>query len=99
MKEIKQIGTDSSNFIGGTVGNESIWSVAGWDTLYGYSDNDLLVGGTGGDHINGGAANDSLHLLYSIFYKITILFVKLCSKTYIIRKISQKYPDPEDRKN
>ena len=73
MKGIKQIGTDSSNFIGGTVGNESIWSVAGWDTLYGYSDNDLLVGGTGGDHINGQAANNSLYLIYSIFYKITIL--------------------------
>ena len=90
MKEIKQIGTNSSNFIGGTVSNESIWSVAGWDTIYGYSDNDLLVGR---------AANYSLHLLYSIFNKITILFVKFCSKTYTIRKIYQKYPDPEDRKN
>lgn len=53
-------GTDDSETINGTIGNDEIRAFRGDDTLNGLDGNDELRGGKGDDILNGGNGNDRL---------------------------------------
>lgn len=60
MARNRIMGTDASELINGTAGNDEIRGERGNDILNGLSGDDLLRGGKGDDVLNGGDGNDRL---------------------------------------
>ncbi len=54
------LGTQTSNTINGTSGNDVIQGLGASETINGGNGDDILCGGNGNDSINGGANNDTL---------------------------------------
>ncbi|HEY9605234.1 MAG TPA: hypothetical protein V6C85_26750, partial [Allocoleopsis sp.] len=59
-------GSNFSEYLRGTLGNDSLYGLGGNDTLIGYGGNDYLDGGTGNDSMRGGRGNDT-YIVDSIF--------------------------------
>ncbi|HEY9730051.1 MAG TPA: calcium-binding protein [Chroococcales cyanobacterium] len=59
-------GSNFSEQLKGTLGNDSLYGLGGNDTLTGYGGNDYLDGGTGNDLMQGGTGNDT-YIVDSIF--------------------------------
>ena len=54
------VGTEASETITGTAGNDVICGLGGIDTIDGVGGHDLIIGGGGADSLTGGAGNDFL---------------------------------------
>lgn len=54
------IGTNASEIVQGTDGDNTIWAMGGDDLVYGWNGNDDIDGGEGDDIIYGGFGNDTL---------------------------------------